>query len=617
MSRSTNKKLNLKYEFSLIMRGYRLMFKLCPMHMLMAFFKGIFQAIVPYFTLYTSTLIVNELMYTRDVNRLLKCVMITVIGLFVIYLIKLFLDYYEDVFDYKALRKLRQFYFKHQNRLQYGHLENPDTALLYNKIESAENATGSGLSRLNWYLSLILSGFTDIICSVAITLQLFISKPETVSGGILAFINSPLAIILIFAIITVNAYINSHASKTATYKIATAWESLAHSNILLDSFGDAWKYPDVHIFDMKKLILKEFATKTLKPKWMLDAEKISIKYNNIINISDTVMTVFLNAFVIAKAFAGAFPIGNFLIYRRSVTKFVDGISGLFSNFSLFVQNNRYLEILYSYLDLPDEMYHGTLSVEKRNDNRYEIEFRNVSFRYPNREEYALRNINLKFKVGDKMAIVGMNGSGKTTFIKLLCRLYDPTEGEILLNGINIKKYEYEEYLDIFSVVFQDYNLFSFTIAQNVACSEDYDKDKVESCLEKAGLGNYVASLEKGIETYIHRDYERDGVDVSGGEAQKIALSRALYKDSPFIILDEPTASLDPIAEADIYTRFNDIVEDKTALFISHRLSSCRFCKNIIVFHNGNIIQHGSHAELIADESGKYYELWMAQSKYYQ
>ena len=210
----------------------------------------------------------------------------------------------------------------------------------------------------------------------------------------------------------------------------------------------------------------------------------------------------------------------------------------------------------------------------------------------------------------------MIGSGKTTFIKLLCRLYDPTEGEILLNGIDIRKYNYAEYMMIFSVVFQDFKLFALKLGENVAGKVDYDKALATDCLEKAGFSDRLAEMKDGTDTYIYKDYNKEGVDISGGEAQKIAIARALYKDAPFIILDEPTAALDPIAEADIYSKFDEIAGDKTAIYISHRLSSCKFCDEIAVFHEGSVVQQGTHAELAADENGKYYELWHAQAQYY-
>ena len=224
---------------------------------------------------------------------------------------------------------------------------------------------------------------------------------------------------------------------------------------------------------------------------------------------------------------------------------------------------------------------------------------------------------MEFQVGEKMAVVGMNGSGKSTFIKLLCRLYDPTEGVITMNGIDIRRYDYQEYLSLFSVVFQDFKLFSFTLGENVAVSEEYSEAEVRDALEKAGLEEFLQRQENGLSTILYRDFDNDGVEVSGGEAQKIALARAVCKGAPFVLLDEPTAALDPKAEYEIYKRFNDLVADRTTVYISHRMSSCRFCGDIAVFHEGRMVQRGSHELLMAQTTGKYYELWTAQAQYYQ
>ncbi len=269
-----------------------------------------------------------------------------------------------------------------------------------------------------------------------------------------------------------------------------------------------------------------------------------------------------------------------------------------------------------YFDIANPMYKGTLTVEKRDDNDYQVEFCDVSFRYPNTESYALSHVSIKFKLGEKMAIVGENGSGKTTFIKLLCRLYDPCEGEILLNGVNIQKYDYEEYMSIFSVVFQDFSLFSFKLGEVVASDRKFNESKVKACLEKVNFGGRYDRLEKGADTYLYKDYDKDGIEISGGEAQKLALARALYKDAPFILLDEPTAALDPISEYEVYSNFNNISGDKTVVYISHRLASCRFCDKIVVFDKGEIVQIGTHEKLLQKKDGKYGELWHAQAVYY-
>ena len=320
------------------------------------------------------------------------------------------------------------------------------------------------------------------------------------------------------------------------------------------------------------------------------------------------------------ATGGMLSLGNVVKYAGCIRNLFGELDKMVKRVpSLFLAARRNMSTL-DLAALEDDMYKGKLPVEKRSDGQYSIEFRNVSFKYPGTEQYALKDFNLKLNIGEKLAIVGMNGSGKTTMIKLLCRLYDPDEGEILLNGVDIRKFRQDQYSALFSVVFQDFQLFDFEIGENVAASRDYDREKAKGCLEAAGFGERLKALEEGggsaLDTYIRKGYG-DGIEISGGEAQKIAIARAIYKDAPFILLDEPTAALGPISEYEIYSGFDKIIGDKTAIYISHRLSSCKFCERIAVFHEGRLIQTGSHSELLKDTGGKYYEMWEAQAQYYR
>lgn len=316
-----------------------------------------------------------------------------------------------------------------------------------------------------------------------------------------------------------------------------------------------------------------------------------------------------------KAIAGLISVGSVLQYVAAFWQLCRNISDMMGVYVSLEIQSRYLALFEDFMALENKKYEGTLPVEKREDHRYEIEFRDVSFRYPNSEEDVLSHVNARLRIGEKTAIVGRNGAGKTTFIKLLCRLYDPTQGEILLNGINIRYFDYQEYLSLFSVVFQDFRLLSASIAENVAASAEYEEEKIVSCIRQAGLGGRLQKMPEGIRTNLYQLHE-NGVEISGGEAQKLAIARALYKDASLVILDEPTSALDPVSEYDIYRRFNELVREKTALYISHRMSSCRFCDNIFVFDRGRIVQSGSH-ETLMREDGCYRELWNAQAQYYQ
>ena len=321
-------------------------------------------------------------------------------------------------------------------------------------------------------------------------------------------------------------------------------------------------------------------------------------------------------FVCLKAWAGAFGVGEITQYVGAMTQLFAGVTGLLRVFGEVRSNADFLETCFTFLDLPNPMYQGSLTTEKRSDRQYLVKFRDVSFRYPGSERWALRHVNIQFRVGSRLAVVGVNGSGKTTFIKLLCRLYDPTEGEILLNGIDIRKYRYEDYMELFSVVFQDFKLLALPLGENVAGASVYDRALARRCLEDAGFGERLAAMPQGLDTSLYRELDPQGVEISGGEAQKIAIARALFKDAPFIVLDEPTAALDPVAEAEIYSKFDAIAGDKTAIYISHRLSSCKFCDEIAVFDHGSIVQQGTHAALLTEKDGVYHALWHAQAQHY-
>ncbi len=349
----------------------------------------------------------------------------------------------------------------------------------------------------------------------------------------------------------------------------------------------------------------------------------------------------------ARAIAGIFSVGAVVQYVGAVMKLSEGIRVLvYSLQHIRMQGPHCQEYLDFIGEGEDKMIYrhgqdGTAEVTLsgnpedtafgegsaigdgnaiEDDNAIEdggcIEFEHVSFRYPGSNEWAVRDLSIRLEKGVHFAVVGRNGSGKTTFIKLLCRLYDPVEGRILLNGRDIREFKYEQYQRLFAVVFQDFQLFAMPLGENVASAMEYDEEKVMRALDQAGTGQWARELPKGLEQPLYL-VEKDGINISGGEAQKIAIARALYKDSPFVILDEPTAALDPLAEAEIYEGFREMVAKKGAVYISHRLSSCRFCDTIAVFDEGRLVQLGGHEELLGDEGGKYYELWNAQAQYYQ
>ena len=316
----------------------------------------------------------------------------------------------------------------------------------------------------------------------------------------------------------------------------------------------------------------------------------------------------------ARALYGVLPIGDVLLYAGSVTRAMSDLQTFLATGSEFDYINSYLSTYEDFIAQPSMAYDGTLPIEKRDDGQYEFAFHDVSFSYPGTNIPVLEHVTLSFAVGEKTALVGRNGAGKTTLIKLLCRLYEPTSGYITLNGIDIRKYSYKEYTQAFSVVFQDFHLFSLPLDENIAAGTEIDEAALQSSLAKVGLTECVQRLPQGTHTRLYNN-NGAGVDLSGGEAQRTAIARALYKDAPFVILDEPTAALDPIAEAEIYEQFSQMISGKTAVYISHRMSSCKFCDRIVVLDPGRIAEDGTHDTLLANH-GIYANLYETQAQYY-
>lgn len=502
-----------------------------------------------------------------------------------------------------------------QMSLDYDDLE--DVSIQKQRQEVEENLFmfGNGLAQLVWGTSVMVKVFINIFVALLMSGTLFISKTGE------RIVDHPIWIVAILGCITLCGFSNYKATRKENSLFMKWCDNSLWFNRTFMFFGhelytNLERAKDVRIYRQDTLAIKKIEE---LEAWGKAEKKNSFHMAFFPSVAGFIVGLGNCAcylFVAIKAFLGAYGVGSVVQYVSVLTRLGDGIRDLM----FMVSDNElycaHLKKMYDYLDIPNHMYQGSLTVEKREDNEYYIEFRNVSFKYPRTENYVLRNVNLKFKIGEKLAVVGMNGSGKTTFIKLLCRLYDPTEGEILLNNVDIRKYDYKEYMSIFSVVFQDFKLFSFGLGQNVSASFHYNEELAKRCLEKAGFYERLQSMKKGLETSIYKDLDEEGVEISGGEAQKIALARALYKNAPFIILDEPTAALDPIAEYEVYSKFNEIVQDKTAIYISHRLSSCRFCDVIAVFDGGQIVQRGVHDRLLQDTHGKYYELWNAQAQYY-
>lgn len=612
-------------HFKLIFRGLKVLHELSPYNMLAKITRSFCDAVTPFVSLYMSASIINALIEKKSITIVFSLVLITV-G------VNACLTLISQTMDTVNYVKWNQFYLRYNMSigqkamtLDYSVIEDPETHRMIKNIDDAMKISNYGLIKLHSRIPLFFQHLFSLIFSLAFTFSVIFQDGVTTSGRIMQFMNSILAdIILLLAIAAVSVTCIKGNTKIslASYSLLGALSKINRIyDYYLNQYLDGHKAgKDIRLYEQDSLIIDEVKGFSIKSGNIVKKLNEVVFRNQIwIALITFFLTFYTYTYVGIKAMAGAFAVGSIIKYSGAILQFSDAVSGMMDAASQLWANHPYLEKYFAYVDIPSETVcgQGEKSVDIKNaDGAFVIEFCHVSFQYPHSTEYVLNDLNFTIKAGDKIAVVGKNGSGKTTMIKLLCRLYRPTSGTIYFNGVDIWEYSYQEYISLLGVVFQDFCLFGFALGQNVAADEKYDPVGVVECLKNAGFGERFRKMKQGTETILYKDFSEEGVEISGGEAQKIALARALYKQAPMIVLDEPTAALDPIAEAEIYAKFNEIVDDRTAVYISHRLSSCRFCEHILVFDEGRVVQQGTHDNLVSDKDGIYYELWHAQAQYY-
>ncbi len=608
----------------LTLRGFKVWWRENPKLQLSILICGIVDALTPYAGIWLLARLIDEITGECNPQALIEYALALMITTAVLSMLSAGLNRWKNVQLACLWHTQNKVFTNKLLSMDFVDVDDGRVQELRSQIWQNTDSGGWGLYKLVYSFDAIIKSISSIVGAIMLTASLFL-LPVLPESGKLKILNHPVFILIIVAVM----FGVTFAAPLFSVKAGSYWVKYADENQLGNRLFGFWlgllgndrsKALDVRIY--RQDILSKSNLEKYNP--FIPSSKLSKASRGGMGayyaLSGAVSQIFVGVayiFVCLKALGGAFGIGSIVQYVSAIIALSGGLSMLIETIGDLRNNTSFLRTVFELLDVPNKMSHGDMAVNQNSSEKFDIEFRNVSFRYPGQDNYALRNVSLTFNAGQRLAVVGMNGSGKTTFIKLLCRLYDPTEGEILLNGIDIRKYDYAEYMQLFSVVFQDFKLLSFKLGQNIAGSMDYANDKVACCLRDAGFEIRPGKLPRGLSTVLYKDFDEQGVNISGGEAQKIALARALYKDAPFIILDEPTAALDPVAEFEVYSGMNKIVGKKSAVFISHRLSSCRFCNDIAVFHEGKLVQRGSHDVLVSDKSGIYYNLWNAQAQYYK
>lgn len=601
-------------------RAVGLIIKEVPALFPVTVFLAVFEAASPYIGLFLSSEIVTELSEkNREKEHLFFLAILLVTLNLVVNLLRAFLNQLQDVLKYKKMKLLEKSIAEKSWQMDYETTCDP-------KVHEKRNMMPHwgyehGIVALAQQVSDFLCAFFVIIISIVLVIEFFGARAtgEGTMAGLLNHWMFPVVFILLFSLSAAYSIWSAAQVQKVTYQASKDKEK--PNNLAVSIFesccAEYQRGKDVRMFKAQGILQKKLADLYEHITQIQErASRFARKRMVLANLCSNLFNLFVYLCVGLKAIYGAFGAGSLIKYTGMVIQMGGGVEKLCNTIREFFQNKKYLDDYFEYLDMKNQTAEGTLPVTDKIRQDYELEFRNVTFTYPGVESPSLSQVCCKLKKGEKVAIVGRNGSGKTTFIKLLCRLYDPQEGEILLNGTDIKKYRYEDYLEFFSTVFQDFSIFAFQLGENVAAESAYEEESVIRALENAGFGERLKTLPEGLHTQLYKYFYEDGVELSGGEEQKTAIARCLYKDAPYAILDEPTAALDPVAEADIYQRMNQFIEGKGAIYISHRLSSCHFCQRIMVMDGGKLVETGTHEELLAAD-GLYHKLWHAQAKYYQ
>lgn len=565
------------------------------------FLYTLFVAVRPFVSLFSVKWLIDELMGDGRIERMAMILsFFLVAGMIVNFLCVYLTNLYQPRLILVRLKFINRLQVKSMT-MDFKYTEDPK---ILNDLENAWQAVSSNSIGIEGIFNKLFEVSGNIVSILAYVSLLFILSP-----WVLLYLMFNIVLTHCLTI-KAKAYEFKHKDETADLS--------RRMRYLYSTMSDFKFGKDIRIYHLAPWLSQRY--EGIRNERLNLTKKIQFRYLWVL-LMDTLLVLIreglVYGYLIYCVLVRGLSLGNFSMYFNSVNQLTSTLKTVMDDLAHLRLQFAYVNHFREFLMLEEEpplLNPAPIPTMKP----YCLEFKNVSFKYPKSDQFIFKNLSFKIKAGERLAIVGVNGAGKTTLVKLMTRLYEPTEGEILLDGINVKQFDRKVYQDLFSVVFQDVKVLAFTVAENVAAKslQSLNEDQVKQCLKRAGLLEKIESLSKGMKTMMLKGIDDDGIELSGGQNQKLALARALYKNGEIVILDEPTAALDPLAEAEIYESFNDLIGYKTAIYISHRLSSTRFCDAIAFFENGEILEYGTHEELL-DKNGRYAEMFNIQSQYYQ
>ena len=560
--------------------------------------KAVIDALLPIiYTILIPGWIITELVGPQRMDRLLIYVTILLLTPFVQYILDSIMNWILFKMDMICILKIDAYFYEHIAGMDFETLEMPAIQIMKDRAQATLQGNSVGIiNQISELLSAIISVFA--IASIISALN-------------------PWIILFIVGIAIINALFSQRVNRRKylegkefeTYqRRVNAWEQM------LKAMNHA---KQLRIFNLKSFFIKKVITSRAEgtDKLLLRNSVRRSVENTFFAATTLIQGALFHGYVIYRVVRHGLGVGDMTIYMAAMNQFSGALSRVMNSYMNLSRLSLNIAELKAFMNIPLS-HQKSGSQEPVLDKNSTIEFRNVSFKYPGSEIYALRDISITLHANERLCIVGENGSGKSTFIKLLTRLYAPSEGEILLNGRNVNEYDFVKYQSLFSPVFQDFVHYLFTLAENIVMAHEHDQSRLDEVCAKSGLSGLVAKLTKGYHTQVHKFLDKNGFEPSGGEAQRMAIARAIYHDAPIVLLDEPTAALDPVAEYEIYTQFNDMITDKTAVLITHRLSAVPLADQVAVFEKGRLVEYGTHKELYA-RGALYTDMFDKQAKFYR
>lgn len=564
-------------------------------YILLKVFISILTAVLPIVLVFMPGLIINEFTEKKRIYILLIYIGITAIIPFMQNVIISSLNVYLNTLRCNFMLKVKVDFICHCADMDYESMENPDVQILKSR---AEETTADSLNTFE-YLSNFISAVIGVI----------------MCASIISVLN-PLLLIFVIIVVILNYFNNKMVSQKNYSMNLEIGKYNRYGWPIVNYFSDLKYAKEIRLYNLKNYFIKLYRNKRIEANKLGNQSAIYLRNSGIFGaLIACLQTIVLYIYFMYQVIKSNLAVGSMTIYMGTILQFTNSLSNVATQYLNLSMLSLRVQELIKFMQIPLKNFSSGDKVPVFDLNSV-IEFKNVSFKYAGSDKYALKNLNITIRGNEKLCIVGVNGSGKSTFIKLLTRLYIPSEGEILLNGVNINEYDYLSYIRLFAPVFQDFALYNISLSENIVMADNYDYERLAWAVQKSGLSSVVGNNKYGYDTIIFKWYDEAGIEPSGGEGQRIAIARACYRNGDIYILDEPTAALDPNAEYEIYTQFNNMITDKCAILITHRLSAVQLADIVAVFDDGHVAEYGTHQELYA-KGGIYTEMFDKQAQFYR